>query len=175
MDTEKGVKTRENMQLILIVDDEVTIRQLLHQKLTQQGYHCEEVSCSNEALQKLKTYSADLVMLDIKMPGKSGKDLLPELKAGYPGMAVIMATAVAEAHLAIQCMRLGADDYITKPFSLDEVVMSVEKVLEKRLLELKIWEYQETAAAKSRNANTGNSQTFPRFHRISGICSGSQG
>ena len=114
-------------------------------------------------------------MLDIKMPGKSGKDLLPELKAGYPGMAVIMATAVAEAHLAIQCMRLGADDYITKPFSLNEVVMSVEKVLEKRLLELKIWEYQETAAAKSRNANTGNSQTFPRFHRISGICSGSQG
>ncbi len=101
--------------------------------------------------------------------------LLVRHNTSYPNTAVIMATAVAEANLAIQCMRLGADDYITKPFSLDEVVMSVEKVLEKRLLELKIWEYQETAAAKSRNANTGNSQTFPRFHRISGICSGSQG
>jgi len=82
----------------------------------------------------MKTYPADLVMLDMKMPGKSGMDLLPELKADYPDTAVVMATAVAEANLAIQCMRLGADDYITKPFNLDEVVMNVEKVLDKQML-----------------------------------------
>ena len=129
MNIEKGTKPITNQQKILIVDDEVTIRLLLHQKLTQQGYHCEEVSSSADALDKMKTYPADLVMLDMKMPGKSGMDLLPELKADYPDTAVVMATAVAEANLAIQCMRLGADDYITKPFNLDEVVMNVEKVL----------------------------------------------
>jgi response regulator RpfG family c-di-GMP phosphodiesterase len=128
---------------ILIVDDEATIRQLLRQKLTRPGYHCEEACSSEEVLGKFKTYPADLIMLDMKMPGKSGMDLLPELKASYPDTAVIMATAVAEANLAIQCMRLGADDYITKPFNLDEVVLNVEKTFEKQMLEQQIKEYQE--------------------------------
>jgi putative nucleotidyltransferase with HDIG domain len=148
LNIEKGTKLKINQQKILIVDDEVTIRLLLHQKLTQQGFHCEEVCCSDDALEKLKTYSADLVMLDMKMPGKSGMDLLPELKADYPDTAVVIATAVAEANLAIQCMRLGADDYITKPFNLDEVVMNVEKVLEKQMLERQIKEYQEQLQQK---------------------------
>ena len=109
-----------NEQKILIVDDEATIRSLLRQKLTRRDFHCEEAGSSMDALEMLKTYAADLVMLDMKMPGMSGMDLLPKLKSTYPETAVIMATAVAEANLAIQCMRLGADDYITKPFNLDE-------------------------------------------------------
>jgi putative two-component system response regulator len=128
---------------ILIVDDEATIRRLLRQKLTRLGYHCEEACSSEEALDKMKTYPAELIMLDMKMPGKSGMDLLPELKTSYPDTAIIMATAVAESNLAIQCMRLGADDYITKPFNLEEVVLNVEKTFEKRLLEQQIKEYQE--------------------------------
>src|SRR5271157_2037799 len=130
-------------QKILIVDDEPMIRRLLHVKLSRQGYRCEEAGNAMEALEKMKTYSADLIMLDMKMPGKSGMELLSDLKVKYPDTAVIMATAVAEANLAIQCMRLGADDYITKPFNLDEVVLNVEKVLEKRVLEFQIREYQE--------------------------------
>jgi putative nucleotidyltransferase with HDIG domain len=130
-------------QKILLVDDEVTIRRLLHVKLSRQGYHCEEAGNAIEALDKMRTYAADLVMLDMKMPGKSGMELLAELKANYPDTAVIMATAVAEANLAIQCMRLGADDYITKPFNLDEVVLNVEKTLEKRMLEQQIKGYQK--------------------------------
>jgi len=132
----------------LIVDDEPMIRRLLHVKLSRQGYHCEEASSAAEALDKLKTYPADLITLDMKMPGKSGMELLPELKSHYLDTAVIMMTAVAEANLAIQCMRLGADDYITKPFNLDEVVLNVEKTLEKRMLELKIKEYQEQLQQK---------------------------
>ena len=135
-------------QRILIVDDEPMIRRLLHVKLSRQGYHCEEAGNAIEALDKMTTYSADLIMLDMKMPGMSGMDLLAELKASYPDTAVIMATAVAEANLAIQCMRLGADDYITKPFNLDEVVLNVEKTLEKRILERQIKEYQEQLQQK---------------------------
>ena len=137
-----------NERKILIVDDEPMIRHLLHVKFSRQGYHCEEASSSCEALEKLKTYPADLIMLDMKMPGKSGIELLPELKASYPNTAVIMATAVAEANLAIQCMRLGADDYITKPFNLDEVALNVEKTLEKRMLEQQIKGYQQQLQQK---------------------------
>jgi putative nucleotidyltransferase with HDIG domain len=128
---------------ILIVDDEVSIRRLLVRRLSRQGYHCEEADSAVEALEKMRADSAELIMLDMKMPGKSGIDLLPELKASYPATAVIMATAVAETSLAIQCMKQGADDYINKPFNLDEVALSVDKTLEKRRLELQIKEYQE--------------------------------
>jgi HD-GYP domain-containing protein (c-di-GMP phosphodiesterase class II) len=75
-------------------------------------------------------------------------ELLVDLKVNYPNTAVIMATAVAEANLAIQCMRLGADDYVTKPFNLDEVALNVEKTLKKRMLEHKIKEYQEQLQQK---------------------------
>jgi putative nucleotidyltransferase with HDIG domain len=135
-------------QRILLVDDEAMIRRLLNVKLSKQGYHCEESGNATEALDKMTTYSADLIMLDMKMPGKSGMELLPELKVSYPDTAVIMATAVAEANLAIQCMRLGADDYITKPFNLDEVALNVEKTLEKRMLEHQIKEYQQQLQQK---------------------------
>jgi putative nucleotidyltransferase with HDIG domain len=128
---------------ILIVDDEVSIRKLLVRKLSRQGYRCEEAGSAVEALEKMRADSAELIMLDMKMPGKSGIDLLPELKANYPATAVIMATAVAETSLAIQCMKQGADDYINKPFNLDEVALSVDKTLEKRRLELQIKDYQE--------------------------------
>ena len=135
-------------QKILIVDDEAAIRRLLHLKLSRQGYHCEEASNAAEALDKMKTNPAELIMLDMNMPVRTGIDLLPELKANFPATAVIMATAVAETNLAIQCMRLGADDYICKPFNLDEVAISVEKTLEKRQLELQIKEYQEQLQQK---------------------------
>ncbi|MGP8080226.1 MAG: HD domain-containing phosphohydrolase [Dehalococcoidales bacterium] len=133
---------------ILIVDDEAAIRRLLHQKLLKEGYQCEEAGSSDEALDKMKTYPVDLIMLDMKMPGKSGMELLPELKASYPDTALIMATAVAEADLAIQCMKLGADDYITKPFNLDDITSNIEKTLDKKMLELKIREYQEQLQQK---------------------------
>jgi putative nucleotidyltransferase with HDIG domain len=77
------------------------------------------------------------------MPGKSGIELLPEIKSGYPDTAVIMATAVNEVNVAVQCLKQGADDYICKPFNLEEVSLSVQKALEKRRLQLEIREYQQ--------------------------------
>jgi putative two-component system response regulator len=133
---------------ILIVDDEAPIRKLLIRRLSKQGYHCEEAGNAEQALAKMRANPAALIMLDMKMPGKSGIDLLPELKASYSATAVIMATAVTETSLAIQCMKEGADDYICKPFNLDEVALSVDKTLEKRRLELQIKEYQERLQQK---------------------------
>jgi putative two-component system response regulator len=130
-------------EALLIVDDEAAIRQLLNRKLTREGYRCEEASSAEQALEMLAANSTSLVILDIKMPGKSGIDLLPEVKLGHPDIAVIMATAVTEISVAIQCLKQGADDYICKPFNLDEVVLGVRRALEKRYLQLKIRQYQQ--------------------------------
>lgn len=128
---------------ILIVDDEELIRRLLHQKLSSEGYRCQKASSAAQALDKLKSNPVELVILDIKMPGKSGMELLLELRARYPDTAVIMATAIADTTTAIQCMKEGAYDYITKPFNLDEVVLSIDRALEKRRLELENKDYQQ--------------------------------
>ena len=82
---------------ILIVDDEVIIRKLLHQKLSKEGFRCEESDSAIQASDNLRNNSFELVILDVRMPGKLGTDLLPEIKADYPDTMVIMATAVAEA------------------------------------------------------------------------------
>jgi putative two-component system response regulator len=133
---------------ILIVDDEASIRRLLHQKLSRVGYTCEEASSAEQALTRLASNQIELVILDVNMPGKSGIDVLPEIKSNHPNTMVIMATAVAEVSVAVECMKRGAEDYICKPFNLDEVAMSVERTLEKRELQLQIREYQQSLEEK---------------------------
>ena len=128
---------------ILIVDDEEVIRRLLRQRLLGEGYRCEEAGSAEQALDKLRSNAVELVILDIKMPGEFGTELLPEIKANYPDTAVIMATAIIDTRTVIQCMKEGAYDYITKPFNLDEVILSVDRALEKRRLELENRDYQQ--------------------------------
>jgi putative two-component system response regulator len=133
----------DQQETLLIVDDEVAIRKLLRQKLSREGYQCEEADGAEQTMNTLATSPIALVILDIKMPGKSGIELLPEIKSGYPDTAVIMATAVTDINVAIQCLKQGADDYICKPFNLEEVSLSVQRVLEKRRMWLEIREYQQ--------------------------------
>ena len=132
-----------NKETILIVDDEEAIRRLLHQKLSGEGYCCVEAGSAEQTLDELRNNAVELVVLDIKMPDKSGTELLPELRARYPDTAVIMATAIVDTDIAIQCMRQGAYDYLTKPFNLDEVVLGVNRALQKRRLELENRDYQQ--------------------------------
>ena len=133
----------DQQETLLIVDDEAAIRKLLCQKLSREGYQCEEEDTAEQVLNTLATSPIALVILDIKMPGKSGIELLPEIKSGYPDTAVIMATAVNDISVAIQCLKQGADDYLCKPFNLEEVSLAVQRALEKRRLKLEIREYQQ--------------------------------
>ena len=138
--TEKSISMPETL---LIVDDEDMIRRVLHLKLSKEGYVCEEAGNAQQALHVLEASPIALVLLDIKMPGKSGTELLPEIKSGYPDTGVIVATAVNDIDVAIQCLKQGADDYICKPFNLEEVSLAVQKSLEKRRLQLELREYQQ--------------------------------
>jgi PAS domain S-box-containing protein len=121
---------------VLIVDDEESVRRVLQRKLSGEGYHCLEAANAAQALNKLKRNSIELAILDIKMPGKSGIALLPEIRDRYPDTAVIMATVVTDIDTAFQCMRQGAVDCVTKPLNLDEVILSVNRALEMRRLML---------------------------------------
>jgi len=133
----------EQQETLLIVDDEAAIRSLLRQKLSREGYLCKEATDAEQTLNMLATSPIALVILDIKMPGKSGIELLPEIKAGYPDTAVIMATAVNDINVAVECLKQGADDYICKPFNLEEVSLAVQRALDRRRLKLELKGYQQ--------------------------------
>jgi putative two-component system response regulator len=145
---------------ILIVDDEPSIRRVLHQKLSKEGYRCGEADGAEQAMSWLASNSAEAVILDIETPGRSGIEILKEMKAEYPDIPVIVTADVNEGSMAIRCMVQGADDYIFKPFKLDEVVLSVERALEKRKLESKIKEYQQYLRGENDWQTAGIRQRF---------------
>jgi putative two-component system response regulator len=127
---------------ILLIDDEILVRRVLNKRLVKEGYHCREANNGAEALSMLSEQPADLVIMDIRMPVKTGLETLPVIRSEFPDTAVIMATAVSDIGTAVQCMKNGAKDYITKPFNLDEVVANVEKALHTRKLEIRLKDYQ---------------------------------
>jgi PAS domain S-box-containing protein len=124
----------ESKASILIVDDEEPIRMAVCRKLQAVGYDCTTVASGEEALETASTHDFDLVLMDVKMPGLSGLETLPHIIEHKPDTAVVMATAVADAETAIEAMKLGAYDYVTKPFSLEALRMRVEKALERKTL-----------------------------------------
>jgi len=128
---------------VLIVDDEQIMRKVLSKKLLMEGYHCIEASSAEQALEQLENNKTALVILDIMMPGKSGRELLPEIIKAHPETAVIMATAVIEAGVVIECMKEGAHDYICKPFNMNDILLSVNRALKIKKMELEVKEYQQ--------------------------------
>jgi len=115
------------MKKILIVDDELAIQESLRMIL-QQDYEVLAVSSGAEALEKMREGGIDLVLLDVIMPGLDGIQLLERMKSEYD-VPVIMITAANTVKTAVQAMRLGAYDYIPKPFDVDEIKIVVKKVL----------------------------------------------
>jgi cyclic di-GMP phosphodiesterase len=116
-------------EAILIVDDEEPIRQLLDQCLREQGYHTRAASNADEALSVLSTSHFDLVLSDIRMPGMSGLELLAAISRRHRDVGVLMLTACDDVFMAVQAMKLGALDYVLKPFRIDEFIATVRKAL----------------------------------------------
>ncbi len=119
---------------VLVVDDDQAVRSVVSRKMQSSGYDCVTAADGREALEKVGTQTFDLVLLDIKMPGPSGMEVLPQIVTGNPDTCVIMITAVVETETAVQAMKLGAYDYVTKPFNLDDLSFRVEKALERKRL-----------------------------------------
>ena len=118
------------MARILIVDDEPTILNLLNKILIGQGYDATPTSNGEKALQLLQTEKFDLMISDINMTPVNGMELLRKASQAWPDMGVIMLTAYGTVSTAVEAMKEGAVDYITKPFKLDELVLTVQRALE---------------------------------------------
>jgi DNA-binding response OmpR family regulator len=118
---------------ILVVDDEPAICALLTDILEQQGFSCKTANTSDSALNLLTQQSFDLVLLDIRMPGMSGMELLEIIHKSYASTPVIMVTAVNDANTAVEAMKKGAADYILKPFALDDVTNRVNEIIRTKL------------------------------------------
>jgi putative two-component system response regulator len=120
---------------ILIVDDEEAIGSLLARRLTREGYLCSTANNGREALQDLNKNNVVLIISDIKMPGMDGIELLKRVKTKNPNMMMLMMTSYPEIKMAVEAMRLGAYDFLIKPFDLGLTVLSVKRALEKKRLE----------------------------------------
>ena len=117
---------------VLIVDDEQVICNLLYQELSEQGYLCTTVLDGDSALARIRKERFDIVLLDIRLPGISGMEVLREILLNHTNTATIMITAVNDVDTAVEAMKLGASDYIVKPFDLNKVRDSVLTALEKQ-------------------------------------------
>jgi two-component system, NtrC family, response regulator AtoC len=131
---------------ILVADDDRTIRQNLIKLLKAEGYRSIEASDGEEALARISAESPDAVLLDLKMPGRGGLDVLEELGPALADLPVIVVTAFGGSSAAIEAMRRGAYDYLTKPFDLDEVLLTLKRALRQRALALEVKALRARAA-----------------------------
>ena len=117
---------------VLIVDDEQPIQYLLSKLLENWGYRCEAASSGTEALARLRTRQFDLMLLDVRMPGISGLEVLKKSKMDFPSMPVVMLSAVIDLHIVADAVALGADDYIKKPCDPDDLQTRIQRTMERR-------------------------------------------
>ncbi len=120
---------------ILVVDDELIVRESMKGWLEEDGYHVEVAETAETALGMIGEREFDMAFVDIKMPGIDGIELLKRLKDQYATIDVVMMTAYASVDNAVEAMKIGAYDYLTKPFDPDYVSMMVRKILSRRQLE----------------------------------------
>ena len=116
---------------ILVADDDPDIRDILKDTLNSLGARVVTAANGQECLDRAETDAPDLILLDIEMPIKNGLEVLKELRQRGSEMSVIMITAYGTIERAVQAMKQGAYDFITKPFELDHVAVVVEKALER--------------------------------------------
>jgi putative two-component system response regulator len=135
--------THEIAPYCLIVDDEPRLRQVMVHLMRADGFLCIEAGNGLEALEQLAKHAVTLVLSDLRMPKMDGFELLRELRSRYPDVAVVMITAVADVEIAVNCLAIGAADYVVKPYQLEDVRARVAQALEKRRLILENRAYRE--------------------------------
>lgn len=152
---------------ILVVDDEESIREFLEIMLRKEGY---EVTCAEDgqkALDTIKKKSFDLVISDLQMPNMTGIELLRHVKDQYPEMLFMMITAFGTTETAVEAMKLGAYDYITKPFKIDEVRIVIANALRSRNLEVENRTLKKELSKEYSFQNlVGNSEAMHRIYEM---------
>jgi len=121
---------KSEIKKILIVDDDSELRATISEILKGKGYFIEEASSGKEAVEKTTNEKFDIALLDLMMPGMNGMDALSEIRKISPKTKVIMITAFATIENAVDAIKKGAYDYISKPFKIEELIYAVKRALE---------------------------------------------
>jgi DNA-binding NtrC family response regulator len=152
---------------ILVVDDELIVCESCQRILEEEGYEVEVALSGQEAFEKMKESVFDIVITDLKMPTLDGIDVLKYIRKEFPDTIVIMITGFSTVETAVEAMKLGAFDYIPKPFTPDEVSVVVKKALEKRSLQLEnIYLRQELQEKYGFHNIVGKSKKMQEIYRI---------
>src|ERR1700681_2517387 len=122
------------MGRILVADDHDALRRGLVRGLTDAGHEVQEASNASAAIEKLHDSYFDVVLSDLKMGGSDGMDVLRTTRAMHPTTAVILMTAFGSINTAVEAMKIGACDYVQKPFEIEEMEVKIEKALEVKRL-----------------------------------------
>jgi len=126
---------KKNAHKILVIDDNEWIRDTLKQLLAMSGYQVDVANDGEKGIKKVKSQNYDVVLTDIQMPKVDGMELLKQIKEYNPALPVVMITGFPTVDTAIQAMRQGASDFITKPFRYEQVSMTVDKLMNERKVE----------------------------------------
>ncbi|MFA6455579.1 MAG: sigma-54 dependent transcriptional regulator [Bacteroidota bacterium] len=151
----------KNIARILVADDENDFRKMLDSSLTAEGYAVVTAEDGAAAINKLQEQVFDIVLLDVRMPRVDGIEVLTFIKQNYIDTQVIMLTGVNDVKIAVECMRLGAFHFLTKPYEFDELLSMVSLALEKRslLIENKVMRSEISRLAQSSKL-VGQSKEF---------------
>lgn len=139
----------EMSQSILIVDDEVTLSKNISKYLQRSGYECQVITNGEKALDCLDEFSPDVILLDYALPGISGLETLRTIRDVYPGVKVVFITGHSGIQLAVDAMKAGADDYVNKPISLEELQLVIERVLGQQRVDQELSYYRKKEAHHS--------------------------
>jgi len=133
----------QNGEIVAIVDDDAAIREPLKIYFEEHGLPVAECASAADLMQVMASRNVALVLLDIGLPDTDGVSLLPRIVDQYPDAAVVMLTGIADLRVALDCMRKGATDYLSKPVQLEEIFHVARKAMEKRRLIFENRKYQE--------------------------------
>ena len=160
---------------ILVVDDEHSMREFLEIFFRREGFDVVTAADVDAALLAVESDDFDVVISDVRMPGRSGLELLDAVKEISPETIVIMITAFATTETAIAAMRQGAYDYVTKPFKVDELRLVVEKALEKKSLTLENRRLRSELRAQLKNRSlVGSSSAMRKVYDLIGQVAGTK-
>jgi DNA-binding NtrC family response regulator len=153
---------------VLVIDDELIILNSCHRILTEKEYEVQTVQTGAEGLQKLREETFDIVLTDLMMPEISGMEILKKVMKSYPDIIVIMITGYSTVQTAVEAMKLGAYDYIPKPFTPDELVEAVDKALEKKRQDAeRVYPHVEISDVRDRLHDLlGNSENMQAVYQL---------
>ena len=158
--------------VILIVDDDAAMRDYLRDELEHEGFRVLTAEGGRAGVERVKQGGVDLVVSDVKMPELDGLDLLREVRAVEPSPYVITITAFGSIDTAIRAVKLGAYDYVTKPFEFDQLLLTIEKALGERALRTEVVKLRAEVARRDRLENLiGRSQAMQEIFDLTGFLS----